>query len=251
MAIPDTLAARLIETTRLNGLSGAFVMLGRQRWVGARRGASADLLDETLAQHLPGTAAADLADPGSIYSETFFRRLGFAAVDSMDFSDYEGASLIQDLSAPLSPALEERFDVVYDGGTCEHVFELPTALRNIDRMLKPGGVLIGHSPANNWVNHGFYQLTPELVFGFWEKAMGYEVLHCRLQPLQPRLARVQVEVTNPNVTGLRPRFSRRLEDLGGLMLDYAVRKPVARAGDGRAYQTDYLSRWDAQRPALG
>lgn len=251
MAIPDTLAARLIETTRLNDLSGAFVMLGRQRWIGARRGASADLLDETLAQHLPGTAAADLADPDSIYSETFFRRLGFDTVDSMDFSDYEGASLIQDLSAPLSPALEERFDVVYDGGTCEHVFELPTALRNIDRMLKPGGVLIGHSPANNWVNHGFYQLTPELVFGFWQRAMGYEVLHCRLQPLQPRLARVQVEATSPNVTGLRPRFSRRLEALGGLMLDYAVRKPTAQAGDGRAYQTDYLARWDEQRPALG
>lgn len=250
MAIPDTLAARLIETTRLHGLSGAFVMLGRQRWVGARRGASSDLLDETLARHLPGTRSADLADPDSIYAETFFRRLGFDTVDSMDFSDYEGASLVQDLSAPLAPALEGRFDVVYDGGTCEHVFELPTAMRNIDRMLKPGGVLIGHSPANNWVNHGFYQLTPELVFGFWEKAMGYEVLHCRLQPLQPRLARAQVEMTNPNVTGLRPRFSRKIEELGGLMLDYAVRKPAARAGDGRAYQTDYLTRWEERRPGM-
>jgi len=251
MAIPDTLAARLIETTRRNGLSGAFVMLGRQRWVGARRGASSDLLDETLARHLPGTRDTDLADPASLYAEPFFRHLGFDPVDSMDFSDYEGASLVQDLSAPLSPAFEERFDVVYDGGTCEHVFELPTAMRNIDRMLKPGGVLIGHSPANNWVNHGFYQLTPELVFGFWEKAMGYEVLHCRLQPLQPRLARVQVEMTNPNVTGLRPRFTRKLEDLGGLILDYAVRKPALRAGDGRAYQTDYMARWEERRPGLG
>lgn len=81
--------------------------------------------------------------------------------------------------------------------------------------------------------------------------MGYEVLHCRLQPLQPRFARVQVEMTNPNRTGRRPQFSRKLEDLGGLILDYAVRKPVAQAGDGRAYQTDYMARWEDRRPGLG
>jgi hypothetical protein len=31
MAIPDTLAARLIETVKGHNLSGSFLMLGRQR----------------------------------------------------------------------------------------------------------------------------------------------------------------------------------------------------------------------------
>ena len=90
-------------------------------------------------------------------------------MDSIDFSDFEDASIIQDLSAPLPKKLERKFDVIYDGGTCEHIFDLPTAYRNIDKMLKAGGVLIGHSPCNNWVNHSFYQINPEMVYGFWEK----------------------------------------------------------------------------------
>ena len=45
MAIPDTLAARLIETIKENNLGGSFVMLGRQRWVGKRRKRSAALFE--------------------------------------------------------------------------------------------------------------------------------------------------------------------------------------------------------------
>ncbi len=221
-------------------------MLGRQRWIGLRRGPSAAVLEEVLARHLPGVRADDLGDPETGYSERLFELLGFDTVDSLDFSDFEQASIVQDLSIALAPALEGRFDVIYDGGTCEHVFELPTAFRNIDRMLKPGGVLIGHSPCNGWPNHGFFQMTPELVFGFWEAAMGYEVLHCRLQPLAPRHGRLQIAMTNPNKTGLRPRFSRQVDDLGQVLLDYAVRKPLlpGRSVAGSAYQTDYALRWN-------
>jgi len=48
MAIPDTLAARLIEVVNAHNISGDFAMLGRQRWRGKRKLAAADLLDATL-----------------------------------------------------------------------------------------------------------------------------------------------------------------------------------------------------------
>ncbi|MCX7560663.1 class I SAM-dependent methyltransferase [Sulfitobacter sp. F26204] len=243
MALPDTLAARLIETVKDNDLSGNFVMLGRQRWVGKRRKRSAMLLDEVLAKYLPGTAEKDLQNTDDEYSETFFQKLGFTSVDSLDFSNFENATIIQDLSADLPQTLNQRFDVIYDGGTCEHIFDLPTAYRNIDKMLKPGGVLIGHSPCNNWVNHSFYQINPEMVYGFWEKAMGYEVLHCDLQPLMPMHAYKVVATTNPNITGKRPRLSGKLSD-GGIILNYAVRKPLKKLSSGEdVYQTDYQNRW--------
>jgi len=243
MAIPDTLAVRLIEIVKNNNLSGNFLMLGRQRWIGKRRKRSAILFEEALEKYLPGISEDDLKNPDNEYSETFFKKLGFRQVDSMDFSGFENASIIQDLSQPLLPELEERFDVVYDGGTCEHVFDLPTAYRNINKMLKPGGVLIGHSPSNNWVNHAFYQICPEMVFGFWEKTLGYEVLHCTLQPILPMDALKVVAMTNPNVTGKRPRFSRKLPERG-LILNYAVRKPEgAIPSDAGVYQTDYEVRW--------
>lgn len=243
MALPDILATRLIETVKENDLSGNIVMLGRQRWVGKRRKRSAALFEKVLAEHLPGVTEENLTNPNDEYSENFFKALGFSSVDSMDFSDFENASIIQDLSAELPKKLEHKFDVVYDGGTCEHIFDLPTAYRNIHKMLKPGGVMIGHSPCNNWVNHSFYQINPEIVYGFWEKTLGYEVLNCSLQPLMPMYANKVVTTTNPNITGRRPRLSGELAS-GGIILNYAVRKPLSEASSGdKVYQTDYMSRW--------
>lgn len=244
MAIPDILAVRIIEYVKQNDLSGNVVMLGRQRWVGKRRKRSAVLFEQTLEKYLPGVSEDDLRNPGNEYSETFWQKLGFDQVDSMDVSDFENASIVQDLGGDLHEDLHGRFDVIYDGGTCEHIFDLPTAYRNIHKMLKPGGVLIGHSPCNNWINHGFYQICPEMVFGFWEKKLGYEVIECRVQPILPVYANRSVRPTNPNETGKRPRLNRALPD-GGQILDYAVRKPAQEVdASGRVYQTDYEGKWN-------
>ncbi|WP_371170590.1 methyltransferase domain-containing protein [Aliiroseovarius sp. 2305UL8-7] len=244
MAIPDTLAARLIETTKQHELGGSFLMLGRQRWIGTRKGKAAKLLEETIQNYLPGKTEADLQNADNHYSEAFFDALGYESVDSLDFSEFEGASLIQDLSGELDPALEERFDVIYDGGTCEHIFELPTAYRNVHRMLKKGGVLIGHSPCNNWINHSFYQINPEMVYGFWEKAMGYEVLDMILQPLLPNFSDRVVTTTNPNVTGVRPRLKGKLPNNSPIVMCYVVRKPMGQVDTRGTYQTDYVEKWN-------
>ena len=243
MAIADILAVRILEYVKEHEISGRAVMLGRQRWVGRRRKRSAEMFDKALATYLPGKTAEDLANKDDEYSETFFKTIGFDEVDSMDVSPFEDATIVQDLGGDLPQELHGQFDLVYDGGTCEHIFDLPTAYRNIHRMLKPGGVLIGHSPCNNWINHGFYQICPEMVFGFWEKTLGYEVLDCRLQPLKPMFAHRAVRPSNPNKTGVRPRFKMDLPD-GGVLLDYAVRKPAHDVkAEGRVYQTDYEQRW--------
>ena len=244
MALPDTLAARFIETVRENDLSGKMAMLGRQRWVGKRRKRSAALFERVLQEHMPGVSEDDLKNPNDEYSETFFKKVGFSSVDSIDVSDFENASIVQDLAGKLPRKLERKFDVIYDGGTCEHIFDLPTAYRNIHKMLKPGGTLIGHSPCNNWINHSFYQINPEIVYGFWEKTMGYEILHCNLQPLMPMYAHKVVTMSNPNETGKRPRLHGELSS-GGIILNYAVRKPMrASKASTKVYQTDYENRWN-------
>lgn len=245
MSIPDILATRLLETIKGNDLTGAFLMLGRQNWIGRRRGASAALFDEALQTYLPGVGPDELKHPDNDYAERFFEHMGFDSVDSLDFSEFEGASIIQDLGGELDPSLHGRFDVIYDGGTCEHVFDLPTAYRNINKMLKPGGVLIGHSPANNWLNHAFYQICPEMVFGFWGQAMQYDVLECSLQPLRPYAARNVVTMSDPRVTGRRPRFRGELTAGLPVLLNYAVRKPLSQDVEGVVVkQSDYAKRWD-------
>src|SRR4051812_23647278 len=54
--------------------------------------------------------------------EIFSRMLGAKKSVSMDVSDYEGAEIVHDLNLPVSKELHERFDLVIDGGTLEHVF---------------------------------------------------------------------------------------------------------------------------------
>src|SRR5438128_12686818 len=60
--------------------------------------------------------------PGTGFGEPVFKALGARSVVSLDASDFEGANIVHDLNKPLPAELPERFDLVYDGGTLEHVF---------------------------------------------------------------------------------------------------------------------------------
>lgn len=57
--------------------------------------------------------------------EEFFQSLGFSSIDSMDCSEYEGASIICNLNSDIPEELYNRFDVIYDGGSTEHMFNRP------------------------------------------------------------------------------------------------------------------------------
>ena len=73
-------------------------------------------------------------------------------------------AVVHDLNTPSSADLFGRFDLLYDGGTLEHVFNFPVAIANCMRMLRVGGWLVIHTPANNQCGHGFYQFSPELFY---------------------------------------------------------------------------------------
>src|SRR5262245_61315550 len=75
------------------------------------------------------------------YAEPCFLGLGAKKVQSMDASAFEGAEFVHDLNQPIGTELRERFDVVYDGGTLEHVFNFPMALKNCMEMTRVGGHL--------------------------------------------------------------------------------------------------------------
>src|SRR5262249_30321510 len=108
------------------------------------------------------------ASLGYISGQTLFKSLGFESVHSLDYSDFEGAGIIHALnSSELPKELYERFDVIIDHGTIEHVFHIPNALLNLFRMLKIGGRLIHSSPTSNLVDHGFYMFSPTLFYDFY------------------------------------------------------------------------------------
>ena len=102
---------------------------------------------------------------------TFFSQFGFSDVETLDVSTYEGAKHIFDLNADDLPRhLESRFGAVLNGGTLEHVFHIPNALTSITRMLTTHGHVIYVVPCNGWIEHGFYQFSPTLLFDYYAAA---------------------------------------------------------------------------------
>src|SRR5262249_13637464 len=109
------------------------------------------------------------------FGERFFSLLGAREVASMDFSTYESASIIHDLNDPIPESLRRRYSLVYDGGTLEHVFNIYQALKNTMEMVAPGGHLLQASVANNFMGHGFWQFSPEMLFRAFSADNGYRV----------------------------------------------------------------------------
>lgn len=121
-----------------------------------------------------GIEVADLyKDDG--FAERLLNIFGAKNVDSVDVSTYEKATIIHDMNVQVEKNLMNRFSVVIDGGSLEHVFNFPQAIKNCMQMVKPGGFFIGITPANNFFGHGFYQFSPELYYRIMEKRNGFKM----------------------------------------------------------------------------
>ena len=168
----DTNAVKFLISARKMGVKfGRTVMLGRQN-LNVFSGMVSAMLEKD------GVATEKFQEPHqrpSVYGEPFFEALGATQVDSLDNTDFEGAKFIHDLNQPIPNDWKEQFDVVYDGGTLEHVFNFPAALRNAMELLRPGGRLFIHTCANNVCGHGFYQFSPELFYRALSRENGFEV----------------------------------------------------------------------------
>ncbi|MGE3622610.1 MAG: hypothetical protein AB7H77_01870 [Bdellovibrionales bacterium] len=170
--------------------------------MGLARGAIALLLEEahkrpfcgrlaTLGRQTIYTSAAEIArqfdkfhvkprrpiDPHThtVSDQDVFGWMGFDRVESLDYSDFEGATHVVDLNKDLlPPGLSGGFDVVLDSGTLEHVFHLPNAIKNTLSLLKIGGRMIFLTPSSNHLDHGFYMFSPTL-FADYFAANGFRI----------------------------------------------------------------------------
>jgi SAM-dependent methyltransferase len=178
------------------------------------------------------------AGPECAYAEPFFEALGAARVEAMDNSNYEGAKLVHDLNQPIPPEWREQFDVVYDGGTLEHVFNFPVALRNSMELLRPGGRLFIHTCANNLCGHGFYQFSPELFYRALSPENGFEVERMIIHRVGPYGN--WYEVSDPNAIRSRVEL---ITFTPMHMLVQAKRVAVKEIFRSIPQQSDYVVKW--------
>jgi hypothetical protein len=175
------------------------------------------------------------------YVERLFRAMNFDA-EALDASAYQGADIVHDLTAPLPPDLAGRYNVIYDGGTTEHIFDLPRAFDNLAAMLAEDGVLLSVNMLNGGAGHGLYQFGPELVWSYWKRSRGFDVLVCRAVPVDGTRDHKPFDIEDTGEAGRRPKLGAVLPR-GRSYLFYAVRKSAGRVEDGPVYQGDYMKKW--------
>lgn len=173
------------------------------------------------------------------YAEPFLEALGAETVASLDASAYEQASDVVDLNYPLPERFNGRFTAVLDGGSLEHIFNFPVAIRCCMEMLAVGGHFLGIVPANNFLGHGFYQFSPELFFRVFSPANGFEVTKMVLfeESLRPQW----YEVVDPERSkGRVELINRRPTYLAVIARKLRATEPFTSA----VYQSDYVSVWN-------
>jgi hypothetical protein len=98
-------------------------------------------------------------------AHSLFSLCGYT-LDCIDISAARGDEIIADMNQPLPSEFEGQFDVVYDGGTLEHCFNVAQAVKNMALACKLGGFCININPLNVY-NHGFYNFSPTFYADFY------------------------------------------------------------------------------------
>lgn len=181
--------------------------------------------------------------PDTGFAEPVFKSLGARSIASLDVSTFEGAEFIHDLNQPIGADLKARFDLVYDGGTLEHVFNFPVALQNCMEMVREGGRFFLHTPANNWCGHGFYQFSPELFYNVFCADNGFEEERMILHVVGPYGR--WYEVANPQAIRSRVEL---FNSFPLQLLVQARRAKIVPLFNRMPQQSDYTPRWVGQSP---
>lgn len=181
-----------LKKSRLLPPNPSFLELGEANWYGdvPYEQLSDDicrLLDDpekqiNLLQGLIDVVRAEqptmLWDVAKIFYRVF---LNYRENVAIDFGGTEKA-LRLDLNQPIS--LGREFDVVYNGGTAEHVFNVWQFFKTAHDHTASSGVMIHGAPFTGWLDHGFFNLNPTF---YWDLAAanGYIVLYFLYTEVSP------------------------------------------------------------------
>ena len=131
MGISRGFTKLLLDELSINSAGKSILQLGRQGIFLT----SSDLFDILKDYDRPFNHN-DISD-SRLDDIEYFSALGFENVESCDYSDFQSATHIFDLNTPAPAELKEKYDLIVDGGTMEHIFNVPRVLENIFYMLKP------------------------------------------------------------------------------------------------------------------
>ena len=181
------------------------------------------------------------------FADGFFKHvLKFDAADSIDFSEYESATLIHDLGERLPTELHGQFDLVIDGGTLEHVFNFPVAIENVMKLAKLDGYIYINTPCNNLCGHGFYQFSPELMYRIFSIGNGFEVEFVRVAvadylSVELTTNHAVFHVEDPDKVRARVHIMNSKPTMMMVLARCVAVRPLF---EQKVLQSDYVATWD-------
>ena len=180
------------------------------------------------------------------FCNSLFDFLELEKLDYMDVSKYEGANVIHDLNTHVPAYLHGKYDLVIDGGTIKHIFNVPSAFENVNKMLHVGGYFLAFNPCNNWVGHSFYQFGPELVWSYWHSVQGYDVVYCKINSMRDWFSKDTIHIEPPEARDMQRDKDLRRQTIGeGIkLLVYLVKKQYDEIQATSAQQSDYQHTWN-------
>jgi SAM-dependent methyltransferase len=144
------------------------IYLSPQQYVGILREhgvtPTKDQLEKTTIdrQTISRRTIGNTAEKDLISDRSLFHMLGVTDVRALDHSDYEGAEVLHDLNEPLPTRLESIADFIVDGSTIDNVFDPASALRNLAKLLRPGGRMLLLNALSN--HHEAYTIPSALWY---------------------------------------------------------------------------------------
>jgi hypothetical protein len=189
------------------------------------------------------------------YSEGLLKLLGAETIDSLDYSNYEGANLLHDMNLPIPDEWKAKYDTVLESGSLEHIFNFPVSIANCMDMVAENGRLIVITPVNNIMGHGFYQFSPEVFYRVLNERNGFEIESMLIfeyspeekwfQVEDPKKVKRRVELMNSSATYLCVRAKRT--KINQIMVQFPQQSDYEDAWEGRE---NYYSRLAQDRDSI-
>jgi hypothetical protein len=126
-----------------------------------------------------GLPKGDGFETAKAFYRQWFAPAKLAAIDAHGTP----AALKLDLNATI--ALGERYDVVFNNGTAEHIFNIANVFSVMHEHCNADGWIIHDAPFTGWIDHGFYNLQPTLFYDL-ASANGYEIHKVAIHEMRSR-----------------------------------------------------------------
>jgi len=151
-----------------------------------------------------------------IHASTFFESLGINTKEYFDIDkfDFDNPKIIHDLQQPIPKKFHDRFNFVLDSGTIEHIFDIKSVMDNIVKVTKIGGYVLHLAPTQNFINHGFYQISPTFFYDYYTQN-GFRIIESYYVETRPNCYRFFQYNQNTDYTGL---FVNPLNRIGSCFL---------------------------------